>query len=265
MTLKRMVETLQILAKVRGVESMDSNAAVELLDQVMRDMSIELIEQENGYFEATDSLTAGSATNSYVLPDYMHTIRKLYEDDLSASPCPINIYGEGGYRSKVGAIRRGKTIYLNFTPSNTVKLTYARVLPALQRGVLTGTPTAIEAKLGTAATSLDDYFNHAYLIMLSGTYIGEISEITDYVASSKACVVAFSGAPAAGDLYEIWCEIPEQYQSAMPELVITKLTVPYADYIKELKLRLEPASRFQTATPVTLDDDPEDNDPGGGW
>jgi hypothetical protein len=70
--------------------------------------------------------------------------------------------------------------------------------------VLTGTPTTT-ALFDSKLVQADDYWNGDWVFIVDGPAAGDVRRITDFVASTDSILpeYAFSGTPAAGNLYEI--------------------------------------------------------------
>lgn len=93
-------------------------------------------------------------------------------------------------------------------------------------GVVTGTAqtgsTSITIKLATAASSVDDYYNITYVLITSGTGVGQRRRITDYVGATRVATVntAWTVTPNNTSVYEIAVFSPAevgQYINASPQ------------------------------------------------
>jgi len=133
--------------------------------------------------------------------------RYMFEDVVGDWPA-----GCGAYF----AYFRGNKIffYEGMIGGSDVSFTYTRRLPRLHRGRpqaigSTSITLADEALIGRVETS-DDYYNHATIMIVSGTGSGQEREVTDYVGSTKVATVAeWDVTPDTSSIYEIKCELPE--------------------------------------------------------
>jgi len=196
-----------------------------------------IMDQGADLFIATATHTASS--DGVTLPTDFARAR-----DISINGYPIELilpeqrhYFENAQNNWFGnatgsyfAYLRGNKIYYYSGLNETVDFTYTRRLPKLHRGK----PDAIGATtitlastplIGTVETG-DDYYNHATVMILSGTGIGQEREITDYVGSTKvATVAAWTVEPDTSSVYEIKCELPEDpdFQILLCDIVSDKL------------------------------------------
>lgn len=117
-------------------------------------------------------------------------------------------------------MRSSKTIGLEPKPNATNAGAYLfingyRKPKILQAGTATaGTLTSITLAAGSDTapypSAEDDYYNDLYLEIYGGTGAGQKVKITDYVADTRVCTVAFSTKPDNTSIYGMVPEVPEE-------------------------------------------------------
>ncbi len=155
------------------------------------------------------------------------TMRKLQYVEHKGS-------GNHWYRVDKRPLRQRSGIHetSNKPTSGTFRLNYCRRLPNLQYGIAVSA-TATTIVLATSPTYGDvvienDYFNGATIEIVSGTGAGQQRVITDYVVSGTtytATVATWGTNPTSSSVYNIVCEIPEDfYYDGMIWGALTRLT-----------------------------------------
>lgn len=96
-----------------------------------------------------------------------------------------------------------------------VSVLYIRRLPDLSYGIVSATPTTTQVRLNATpilgtTSNRDDYYNGS-TIEINGIR----SKITDYTGSNRACTVLFDVAPETSVKYDIVCDIPEEWHTAV--------------------------------------------------
>ena len=196
----------------------------------------EVLQAAEDYFGSLQTISIVSGTQEYDLQGNELQIRLIERTDTDPEriihPISINdrLLHEPGY-SDLNIFRLPQFSYLwanklgiapEPTESGTAQILYIRRLADLMYGTApSATTTTIvfpeTPDLGRVSNE-DDYYNGSTVRIISGTNAGQRAVITDYVGSTRTATVASwpGGTPAGTIVYEIVCDIPEQYQSAVP-------------------------------------------------
>ena len=156
-----------------------------------------VIALDRGYFEVSYAPTA-AATISLPLGCFIVRNVELYIDGQWFQPDFISDHQRGQYQT-TGTTFPGAVQFTDNTlvfengigSASSLRVKYARLPAAMIYATLTG-GSATTAVL-PSAIAIDDVYIGDRFAVLAGTGLGQLSTVTDYVASTKTCTIA-SGA-----------------------------------------------------------------------
>jgi hypothetical protein len=208
------------------------------------------------YFGTIATLSFVAGTQEYSIPGNTIQLRYLERtDSYSRAVIPININDRLRYEPFDGDTDPYLTPDYNYlwnnklgfapTPtvsaSNNINVLYIRRLPDLSYGTAS-TATSTSITLATTpsiglTSNEDDYYNGATIKIISGTTgAGESRVITDYVGSTRvATVAAWTVTPTGTIVYNIECDIPQQYHPAIPLYAAILAKASDEDSIAQIK------------------------------
>lgn len=206
-----------------------------------------VVEAAEDYFGTEQTVTFSSGTNEYALRGDEIRIRLIERTDSDPdrviSPIVINDrllatprYSNWNiFRNTEYSYLWGNMVGFVTGEAGTATILYIRRLPELNYGILSGTPTKTEVKLASVPTfgttsNRDDYYNGA-TIEINGIR----SEISDYVGSTRACVVSFDSIPTPSAVYDIVCDIPAQHHEAICIYAAIKAKLSDKENVVQLK------------------------------
>lgn len=234
-----------------------------LNDSISRHMEI-VRSAAQEYFGAKETISFVAGTQEYSLPGNSVEIRLIERTDTNTSrilsPILINdrlIYenSDGDYNPVYDSTRNYFwNNLIGFSPTPTVSATgninvlYIRRLPDVNFG--TAASVAVDGTTITLATTptfgatptanayYDDYYNNATIQIISATAgAGQRRKITDYVGATKVCTLesALNPVPTGTIVYDIVCDIPEQYHPVVAMWVAILAKTSDDDTIGQLK------------------------------
>lgn len=174
------------------------------------------------FFTDTEEIRFVSGTQEYLMPG--NTVRVIGVEresgELKGLIDPINIKD-----------RCSETLFdhyyiwgqnLGFTPADpgiekSFNMLYIRQLVRANYGTVQAGSSATNVVLPASpifgyTSPRDGYYRGSRMYLVSGPGAGEISEISDYDGTSRACTVAFTTTPTADTVYDILCDIPGRFQ-----------------------------------------------------
>lgn len=188
------------------------------------------------YFGSKQTISYVSGTQEYSFQGNEIQIRAIERTDTSPDRIihPININERLLHEPRYNdwnAFRVPEYSYiwgnmLGIAPKPTVSATdnvnilYIRRLPNLMYGTATSAAATNiifpeTPDLGRVSNE-DDYYNGATVKIISSTLgAGQRVKITDYAGSTRTATVAWPTTPTGTIVYEIVCDIPEQYHEAV--------------------------------------------------
>jgi len=171
--------------------------------------ALRLMKCSQGYFETTANLDIVADTETIALPTNFSSQASLLnmvrvEKVLSDSRVPLSYrkrYDEANTISGAGSGDsylptydfRGNNLVLEPTPASSatagIRIVYKGLPPHL-RSATAQAGGASTIALDASADPRDDYYNGAKIYIYSGTGIGQIRTISDYVGSTKVATVS---------------------------------------------------------------------------
>jgi len=157
-----------------------------------------IISLDNGYLEQIYTATAAT---TITLPLNCYIVRnvELYQNDVWVSPKWINDHARGQYQVGSGTSNADAvqfydgsiTFESGIGSASSCRIKYARLPAAMFYQTLAG-GSATTAVLGSGSV-IDDVYIGDRFVVLEGTGLGQLSTVSDYVASTLTCTIA-SGA-----------------------------------------------------------------------
>lgn len=204
--------------------------------------SLMLMKANQGYFETSKLLDIDAGDETIALPLNFTANEKsllevvIVEKIVSGARIPLTYkkrYDESNPTSAGGSGEtylptydfRGQNLVLEPTPSTSetggIRIIYKALAPAL-RSATAQAGGATSITLDSSADPRDDYYNGARIYIYSGTGIGQIRTISDYVGSTKVATVssAWGSAPDSTSVFstlihedfpEIFCPLIPMY------------------------------------------------------
>jgi len=199
----------------------------------------QLMQASQGYFEIKINLDLVANTEAVALPSYFNVTEKSHfgtirlERNLPSATIPLQFRRRRDISNPSTGITgltflptydfRGNNIILEPAPTsaetNGLILVYQFMPPRLQSGTAqAGAATTIT--LDATADPRDDYYNDQRIFISSGTGLGQIRTISDYVGSSKVATVsvAWGTNPDSTSVFStlIHDDFPESFHELLP-------------------------------------------------
>ena len=207
--------------------------------EVMR-LARKVIDLDSGYFETSTTLTPSASMD---LPVNCYLIRNL-EAQISGAWYGLRWIEDNqkGQYQQYGTSSTTAPVAVRFVDSalvlegsysgcSSVRIQYAR-LPAEMRYETLSSGSATTAVM-SSGSAIDDVYVGDRFIVLSGTGEGQISTVTDYVASTKTLTIA-SGATLDSTTVISWL-LPEPL-SKWPDLVVTGAAIRLLSRRRDMEL-----------------------------
>jgi len=208
------------------------------------------------YFGSIETISFVAGTQEYALPGNTIQVRLIERtDDSNRVIYPININDRLMYEpvdSSYDTLLRPDYSYIwknvvGFSPtpgvsaSNNINILYIRRLPDLSYGTASAAASTSITLASTPSIGLtsneNDYYNGATVKIISATTgAGQSRVITDYVGSTRVATVAtWDVTPTGTIVYDIVCDIPEQYHPAIPMYAAILAITSDDDNISQIK------------------------------
>jgi len=188
--------------------SVDDAQLMRAVNRAQARLAREMYATNEGAFAYNYNFDIDSSA-SYVLPPRIRKIQ--YVEYQGAS-------GEGWYTVKPANIRDrdGYSSETDLLTTGTIRIFYTRYLPDLAYGTVAGLSATTLTLPATAAygtiSRIDDYYNGAWVEIVSGTGSWAERRITDYVGSTRvATVAAWDTNPDTSSIFNIKCELPVDF------------------------------------------------------
>lgn len=199
---------------------------------------VRIMMAHQGYFEVSTLLSTVAGTETVALPSNflnapsaLNVVRLEKIMSNSTVPCNYNRRSSIANQTSGGVTGlsyvpsydfRGNNLVLEPTPmetsANCFKLIYQGLPPRLHSGTAqAGGATTIT--LSTDADPRDDYYNGSSVYIVSGTGVGQIRMITDYVGLTRVATVAtWTSNPGVTSVYSTLMhpDFPEQFHEMIP-------------------------------------------------
>ena len=209
------------------------------------------------YFGTLTTLSFVAGTQEYAIPGNTIQLRLLERTDTTSRVIlPININDRLQYEPTNSDYSTDITPNYNYlwnnmlgfspTPteslSDNINVLYIRRLPDLSYGTASAAASTSLTLASTPSLGLtsneDDYYNGATVKIISGTTgAGESRVITDYVGSTRvATVAAWTVTPTGTIVYNVECDIPQQFHPAIPIFAAMIAKTGDDDSISQLKI-----------------------------
>jgi len=225
-------------------------------DSQMYHMNLVIAAAEE-YFGTLTTLSFVARTQEYAIPGNTIQLRLLERTDTTSRVIlPININDRLQYEPTNSDYSTDITPNYNYlwnnmlgfspTPteslSDNINVLYIRRLPDLSYGTASAAASTSLTLASTPSLGLtsneDDYYNGATVKIISGTTgAGESRVITDYVGSTRvATVAAWTVTPTGTIVYNVECDIPQQFHPAIPIFAAMIAKTGDDDSIAQLKI-----------------------------